>query len=425
MRQAIERKRDGESLRAQEWHAAIEGYLSGAIDEAQMAALCMACVWRGMSLDEAHALTEAMVESGERLHFDIGAPVIDKHSSGGVSDVVSLVAVPVAAAAGAHVAKLSGRALGHTGGTIDKLETIPGFNAALSSDAFVRQVARVGCAIAAQTQRLVPADKRLYALRDRTGTVPAMGLIAASMVSKKVAGGADAFVFDVKTGRAAFMRDEARAGELARMLVDISARFDRRATAFVTDMDQPLGQSIGTGLEILEARQLLQPQHAAQSSRAMQLVLAIVDAMLEAAEIDDGERRAREALRSGAAYEKFVEMLCAQGASREGFEAMQAGSPRETLRAPHEGYVRSIDVVRLGNVGRELSAREPFGGLRIRARIGDRVERGAPLLEIYGPDLASGHGLDSAIELTADPVPAPPLIHAKIAPSPNSRPRSR
>jgi pyrimidine-nucleoside phosphorylase len=202
MRHCIERKRDGGELSAQDWRSITEAYMDGEVDDAQMAALCMACVWRGMTFDEAHALTDAIVKSGATLSFD-GARnvVVDKHSSGGVSDIVSLVAVPLAAACGAHVAKLSGRALGHTGGTIDKLETIPGFKVSLDLHEFVGQVERVGCAIATQTEAIVPADKRIYHLRDRTATVAAMGLIASSIVSKKIAGGAHAFVFDVKTGR--------------------------------------------------------------------------------------------------------------------------------------------------------------------------------------------------------------------------------
>ncbi|HEY8297025.1 MAG TPA: thymidine phosphorylase, partial [Candidatus Baltobacteraceae bacterium] len=258
MRGAIERKREGGELSYDDWSGIVAAFMDGRVDEAQMAALCMACIWRGMTFEEAYALTDAMVRSGKTLHFS-GDTVVDKHSSGGVADIVSLIAVPLAAACGARVAKLSGRALGHTGGTIDKLETIPGFKVNLSTEAFIVQVERIGCAIASQTSDLVPADKRIYALRDRTATVPAMGLIAASIVSKKIAGGAHAFVFDVKAGRASFVQDPAAAAELARWLVTIANRAGRRATAFVTDMNEPLGHAIGTALEIIEARDFLQP----------------------------------------------------------------------------------------------------------------------------------------------------------------------
>ncbi len=258
VRAFIELKRDGGEIPAGGWRQLVASYMSTDVDDAQMAALFMACVLRGMSIDETYELTAAMVESGEVLQFDRAAGVIvDKHSSGGVSDIVSLAAVPLAAACGAKVAKLSGRALGHTGGTIDKLEAIPGFDVNLTSERFVQTVERIGCAIAAQSDRLVPADKRLYGLRDRTATVPAVGLIVSSIVSKKVAGGAEAFVFDVKTGAASFMREVLQAAELAAMLVEVSSRFGKRAQTFVTDMNEPLGRCIGTGIEVMEARDFL------------------------------------------------------------------------------------------------------------------------------------------------------------------------
>jgi pyrimidine-nucleoside phosphorylase len=415
MRRAIELKRDGAELSPEDWSGIVAAFMDDRIDEAQMAALCMACVWRGMSLEEAHALTQAMVASGDVLHFD-GDDVVDKHSSGGVSDIVSLVAVPLAAACGAHVAKLSGRALGHTGGTIDKLESIPGFNANLSTDAFIAQVRRIGCAIAAQTSALVPADKRMYALRDRTATVPSMGLIAASIVSKKIAGGAHAFVFDVKTGRAAFMQKPEAAAELARRLVEISTRFGRRATAFVTDMNEPLGHSIGTGLEIVEARNFLS-RNAADSvtlslskGRVYNLVLPIVAAMLAAAGIDDGESRARSALASGAAYEKFVEMIEAQGATRATLESMEPLPNPQVVRAQQSGYLHGIDVIRLGNLGRELAARNSLAGLRVAVRIGDRIEKNAALAYVHTPDAVT-LDLAGAFELSNQHPPSRPLIY--------------
>ncbi|HEV2261230.1 MAG TPA: thymidine phosphorylase, partial [Candidatus Rubrimentiphilum sp.] len=323
MRQCIERKRDGKALSATQWDEIVDSFMEGRIDEAQMAALFMACVWRGMNFEEAHALTDAMVRSGETITFDRSkGAVVDKHSSGGVADIVSLVAVPLAAACGAKVAKLSGRALGHTGGTIDKLGAIPGFNAALSLDAFIGQVQRIGCAIAAQTQALFPADKRIYNLRDRTGTVPAMGLIAASVVSKKIAAGAHAIVFDVKTGPASFTPDPDQARELARWTVEICKRFGRKAVAFVSDMHQPLGRTIGTGIEMVEARDILRGGEN-EAGRAMELIIKIVSALLDAAEVGGGEERVRAALKDGSGYAKLVEMVEAQGASRGALEGME------------------------------------------------------------------------------------------------------
>jgi pyrimidine-nucleoside phosphorylase len=412
MRQWIERKRDGGELAANAWNGIIEAFMEGEVDDAQMSALCMACVLRGMSFDEAHALTGAMVRSGATISFD-GAQgvVVDKHSSGGVSDIVSLVAVPLAAACGARVAKLSGRALGHTGGTIDKLEAIPGFNVALELDQFVEQVQRIGCAIATQTEAIVPADKRMYHLRDRTATVAAMGLIASSIVSKKIAGGAHAFVFDVKTGSAAFMRDPQAGRELAQWLVKISAGFGRRATAFVTDMHQPLGRSIGTGIEVIEARDFLLGD---ADARTKELVLSIAASLVDESGIDDAHSRVHHALSDGSAYAKFLELIAAQGGDTKAFERM-ALLEALPIVARESGYVAEIDVVALGNAGRRLSAHEPLGGLRVAARIGDRIEAGSPVLYAYGRDRDEARALDAAFTVSDAPVETPPLIYDTLS----------
>lgn len=410
MRSFIERKRDGGEISADAWNHIIEAFMEGLVDDAQMSALCMACVLRGMSFDEAHALTGAMVRSGATVSFANGV-VVDKHSSGGVSDIVSLVAVPLAAACGARVAKLSGRALGHTGGTIDKLETIPGFNVELELDRFVEQVERIGCAIATQTEAIVPADKRIYHLRDRTGTVAAMGLIASSIVSKKIAGGAHAFVFDVKTGAAAFMRDPKDAGELARWLVKIADGFGRKAVAFVSDMHQPLGRSIGTGIETIEARDFLLGD---ADARTKDLVVSIAAALVAESGIADAQARVRESLQNGSAYAKFLEMIAAQGGDTKTFERM---SLLDALPIPalESGYVAEIDVVALGNAGRRLSAHEPLGGLRLAARIGDKIDKGAQLLYAYGRDRDEALTLAQAFKISADPVEPPPLIYDTIS----------
>ena len=413
MRGAIERKLGGAELSGEQWAEIVEGFMDGRIDEAQFAALCMACVWRGMSVDEAFALTHAMVRSGETLQFD-DRRVVDKHSSGGVSDIVSLVAVPLAAACGAHVAKLSGRALGHTGGTIDKLETIPGFNVNLSTESFTAQVKRIGCAIAAQSATLVPADKRIYNLRDRTATVPAMGLIASSIVSKKIAAGAHGFIFDVKTGRASFMRKPSDAVALARWLVDISARFGRRATAFVTDMNEPLGRSIGTGVEVIEARDFLRGVGSSRDERAKHLIVTVATEMLASVGIDDGETRALDALASGAAYEKFVEMVEAQGGTRAALEAMKPSGDPAIVHATAEGFVHGIDVVRLGNIGRHLASHDALGGLRIAVRIGDHVDVGTTLVHVHGKNRTPAHDIETAFELGPTPPEPPRLIYERI-----------
>lgn len=414
MRHCIERKRDGRALSPSDWDAIVEGFMEGRIDEAQTAALFMACVWRGMTFEETHALTDAMVRSGETISFDLSKGiVVDKHSSGGVADIVSLAAVPLAAACGARVAKLSGRALGHTGGTIDKLEAIPGFNAALSLDAFVRQVESIGCAIAAQTQALVPADKSIYTLRDRTGTVPAMGLIAASIISKKIACGAHAIVFDVKTGPASFTPQPEQARELARWLVEISKGFGRNAVAFVSDMHQPLGRTIGTGIETVESRDLLR-RKSEDGDRAFELIFKVVIAMLESSEIDRAEERARRALNEETAYKKLIEMVEEQGASRGALEGMELDPQPLTVKASQAGFVQSIDVVHLGNAGRRLSQHDKLGGLFVNAAIGDRVEAGQPLARVYGKDKEHVRNLEASFKIGPEPVEPPPLVYDVI-----------
>jgi pyrimidine-nucleoside phosphorylase len=387
MRRAIERKRDGEPLESPVWEQIIAAYVTGDVDDAQMAALAMACVWRGLDTKEAAALTRAIVASGATLSYPDGMFVVDKHSSGGVSDIVSLVAVPLVAACGVYVAKLSGRALGHTGGTIDKLEAIEGFDAILPMDVFVRQVERIGCAIAAQSEAFVPADKRLYHLRDRTATVPSIGLIASSIVSKKIAGGANAFVFDVKCGSAAFMRDVMQAETLARTLVEISEQFGRKARAIVSDMNEPLGRFIGTGVEVVEARGMLRGDGGDERARAV--CIRIAAAMLELGGVDDATTRAQRALADGSAYEKFVEMIEAQGASRTALEALAPDPRVDVVRAGASGVVGAIDAVALGHVARKLTDRNPRAGIRLHARIGDSIAEGDALAEVYGDGVSA------------------------------------
>ena len=382
MRHAIERKREGEALSGATWESIVAAYMDGTVDDGQIAALLMACVFRGLTTTEATALTGAMVDSGARLSYPDGMFVVDKHSSGGVSDIVSLVAVPLVAACGVSVAKLSGRALGHTGGTIDKLETIPGFVVTPDLDAFVKQVERIGCAIAAQSDAFVPADKRLYRLRDRTATVPSIGLIASSIVSKKIAGGASAFVFDVKCGKTAFMADARAATELAQALVDVSRGFDREARALVTDMNEPLGQCIGTAMEVIEARDVL--RGTTGDARTREGCLRVATEMLDVAGVNEPHSAAQQALSSGRGYEKLVEMIDAQHGDVASFEAMQRSSQSEPVVADRDGFVTEINGVHLGNAVREWNAHDRFAGIKLLVRTGERIAKGQPLARIYG-----------------------------------------
>ncbi len=411
MRTAIERKRDGESLGAGTWRDIVAAYASGAVDDAQMAALAMAVHFRELDIDEIVALTEAMVESGERLHFPRNPFVVDKHSSGGVSDIVSLVAVPIVSACGVPVAKLSGRALGHTGGTIDKLEAIPGFRSALGSGEFIAQVERIGCAIAAASEALAPADKRLYRLRDRTGSVPSVGLIVASILSKKIAGGAHGFVFDVKCGSAAFMRDEQGAVLLARRLVEVAERFGRSAHAIVSAMNEPLGRCIGTGIETIEARDFLRGTRS--DARVLELVTAVATKMLALGGVHDGERRAAEALADGSAYERFVALVEAQGATRGALEALVAAPDAYEVIAGRSGVVATIDAVALGNAARRLTQQFPTAGIELSVRVGQRVELGQPIATIYGTGVFA-HEIQSAVVIVEKGIEPPPLVMTTI-----------
>jgi len=414
LRRAIAAKRDGETLDGPTWTRIIEAYVCGAIDDAPVAALAMACTIRGMADEEIIALTDAMICSGDVLVIGGDRMAVDKHSSGGVGDTVSLVVVPLVAACGVPVAKLSGRALGHTGGTLDKLEAIPGVRTDLSPGDFIAQVERIGCAIAAQSERLVPADRKLYALRDRTGTVPSIGLIAASIVSKKIASGAGAIVFDVKAGGGAFMRTRADALVLAELLVRLSHGCGRRASAVVTDMEEPLAANIGTGAEAVEARDFLRGD--VRDERLAELATAIGHEMMRVGGIPEGEIVARyaTALSSGAAYEKFVEMLVAQGSSRAAIEQIALAAERTAVVAQRDGFVGAIDAVTIGEAARDLVvAGGPFAGIRIEARVGTRVRRGDPLASIAGP--AGGRErIAAAFTIGAAAPTARPLVEAIV-----------
>lgn len=412
MRRAIACKRDGETLGAALWQEILRSYLRDELGDAQMAALLMTCVLRGMTLAETAALTEAFIASGETLAAP-GFETVDKHSSGGVADTASLIVVPLVAACGVPVAKLSGRALGHTGGTLDKLEAIEGVETDLSPERFFACVGEAGCAIAAAGARLVPADKRIYALRDLTATVPGLGLIAASIVSKKIAGGAHAIVYDVKLGRGAFLRDESAAEELAQTLVALTRGFGRRAVALVTDMDEPLGRAIGTGLEAREARDFLRGTE--RDARLGAVVSALGAAMLAVAGVaGDCAAQLERALASGAAYERFAAMVAVQGARPDALERLRPHPQAREARAPRDGYVAAIDAVALGELARELVERAGSGaGIVTGVRTGAAVRRGDLLATVYGdPSFATAVGEAFAL---ADVPPAPrPLVYCEI-----------
>ena len=383
----IERKRTGGEHSRAEIERLINGFCAGSVDEDTFTGWLQAVMSSGMTLDETAWLTAAMANSGETICWDdVVGTVVDKHSTGGVGDAVSLIAVPLAAACGVKVAKLSGRALGHTGGTIDKLECIPGLTTALAVPAFKRQVGEVGCAIAAATERLAPADKKMYALRHRTKTIASIPLIAASVLSKKIAGGAPYLVIDVKAGRCAFMTTVEQARALAETIVAVASRLGRTVTALVTDMDTPLAWSVGDALELDEAMQVLAGH---STGRLYEVALAVAESMLAIRHPQDADRRARyqqvlrRALHDGSAYLRFVEMARAQGGDVAAFE--RPLQPAQVVQATRSGVVSAIDGRAIGEAvaAAQTVDRGCCVGVRLHKREGESVRAGNVLFEAF------------------------------------------
>ena len=403
----IQRKRDGEELDAAELAELVLGYARDEVPDYQMAAFCMAIFFRGLTPAETFAFTDAMVRSGATLdlHAALGRTVVDKHSTGGVGDKTTIAVGPVVAACGVPFGKMSGRGLGHTGGTLDKLEAIPGFRVELSENEFVAQVKDVGLAIIGQTGDLVPADKRLYALRDVTATVDNVQLIAASIMSKKIASGADAIVLDVKVGDGAFMKTLEEARTLAETMRELGERAGRRVACLLTDMDQPLGRAVGNALEIREARATLVgdgPDDFAE------LVLTAAARLLAFSDlgVDEGEGRSRAeaAVRDGSALAVYERWVRAQGGDPDD-EALPEAPVVRSLESPEAGHVRALHALPVGIAALELGAGRTrkddaidhaVGVVCLRKR-GDAVERGEPLAELHARD-------DSAAEAAADAV---------------------
>jgi pyrimidine-nucleoside phosphorylase len=421
----IEQKRDGGELDPAALRELVLAYVRDEVPDYQMAAFCMAVFFRGMSTTETHALTDAMVASGETIDLSpLGRRVVDKHSTGGVGDKVSIALGPVVAACGVPFAKMSGRGLGHTGGTLDKLESIPGFDIELTQDEFLRQVSEVGLAIIGQTADLVPADRRLYALRDVTGTVDSIPLIASSIMSKKIAAGADAIVLDVKVGDGAFMKTLERARELAQTMVELGRRAGREVVCELTDMDQPLGHAVGNALEIREAVATLRgsgpPDVAELVLSAAGHLLALSDLGVDAAE---GRRRAEEAIASGAALATYDRWIRAQGGEADP-DALPTAAVTVEVSSPADGHVERIAAAPLGHAALHLGAGratkdEPIDhavGVVCLAKRGARVARGQPLAEVHASDPAAAEvGASEVAECyrivdTGPPEPVPIVL---------------
>jgi pyrimidine-nucleoside phosphorylase len=420
----IERKRDGGELTAAELEELMLGYARDEVPDYQLAAFCMAVFFRGLTSAETYALTKAMIKTGDTvdLRSALGRKVVDKHSTGGVGDKTSIAVGPIVAACGVPFAKMSGRGLGHTGGTLDKLESIPGFRVELSTDEFVAQVREAGMAIIGASANLVPADKRLYALRDVTATVDNYSLIAASIMSKKIAGGAEAIVIDVKVGDGAFMKSLTDARELAEAMLDLGRRGEREVVCLVTDMDQPLGRAVGNALEIREAIATLRGEGPADF---VELVLSACSRLLAVSDLGvdepEGRRHAEEAIADGSAAEAYERWIRAQGGDPD--EAVLPTAPVvHELTAERGGYVAELGAVRVGQAALHLGAGrrakedeiDHSVGIICLAKRGDRVAAGEPLAEIHARSeeaaAEAGRELAAAYELADEPPPERPVV---------------
>ena len=412
----IRTKRDGGRLTDEQIRWFIDGYTHDRVAPEQASALLMAVVWRGMEPEELNVWTDAMLSSGERLDLSsISLPTADKHSTGGVGDKVSLILAPMVAACGVADPMLSGRGLGHTGGTLDKLEAIPGWRADLSTAEMMQVLTDVGCVICAAGGSLAPADKKLYALRDVTGTVESIPLIASSIMSKKIAEGTDALVLDVKVGSGAFLPDIAQARQLAETMVSLGVAHGVKTTALLTDMDTPLGRTAGNGLEVTESIECLKGGGPAD---LLEVTIALAEEMLALAGVDADPAAT---LKDGSAWDKYSQMIRAQGGDPD---APMAEAPeRQTLRSPATGYVHRLDARAVGIAAWRLGAgrsrkEDPVSasaGVVCLVKPGDHVEKGQPLLELHAEDkdrfdraLAA---LEGAVDIGAEePEPRPKIL---------------
>ncbi len=427
----IEKKRDGGELTTEEINFFIDGYTHGEIPDYQAAAWCMAVYFRSMTRREIADLTLAMAHSGDMLDLhDIAPIVVDKHSSGGVGDKVSLVAAPLVASSGLPVGKMSGRGLSFSGGTLDKLESITGYRVDLSEADFREQLRLHGIVISGQSAELAPADGKLYALRDVTGSVPSLPLIASSIMSKKIAAGADAIVLDVKCGSGAFMKTPDQARELAATMVSIGHDLQRKVIALIGDMDQPLGHAIGNALEVIEAIDTLQGHGPADLTEHCLVVAAHMLHLGERAKtVKEGRALAEKLLADGSGWRKFVEWIQAQGGDVrliENPEWLPRASIVREVRMDRSGYLQSINALEVGLTSVDLGAgRERKGdpidhavGIMLHVKVGDKVEAGQTLFTLHANDqtkaIAAEDRLRRAVRLSDDPAPPLPLFYGTV-----------
>ena len=428
----IRKKRDGRELSAVEIEGLVNAYTNGEVPDYQVSAWLMAVVLRGMTRPETAALTEAMLHSGEVLDLSaIAAKKVDKHSTGGVGDKTSLVLAPLAAAAGVAVPMISGRGLGHTGGTLDKLEAIPGFNVNLPVKDFRRVLETCGCAMIGQTAEIAPADRKLYALRDVTGTVESPYLICASIMSKKLAEGIDALVLDVKTGSGAFMKNEKDAAFLAELMVETGERMGKQVVALITDMDQPLGKMIGNALEVVEVVDVLR---GGGPEDLRELCLELAAWMLHlggaAKNVHEGKQRSAELISSGKALDRFRQMVELQGGDVgviDDPKTFREAKSTTEVTSSRNGYVTAMQCEQIGTAcvilggGRERKedSVDPTVGIVLHKKVGDRVNGGEPLATIHYNAETRGERARQMIEESYQIAEAPPqekrpLVHRVI-----------
>jgi len=408
----ILRKRGGEELSVEEIRYLIGGYTTGEIPDYQISAFLMATFFTGMTDRELSSFTEVMISSGETLNLDdIPGVKVDKHSTGGVGDKTSLICAPIAAAAGVVVPMISGRGLGHTGGTLDKLESIPGFRTDLTLDQFRAQLASLGLAFMGQSEEIAPADKRLYALRDVTGTVESISLIASSIMSKKMAEGLDALVLDVKVGNGAFMKKQVEARRLAQAMVGIGRRLDKKIQALITDMNQPLGYAVGNALEVMEVSQTLQKAGPADLTRlSLELSARMIHVGKITPTLDDARKLAEDKLMDGSAYRKFKEVVEAQGGNSQAldrFELLPNATGMREILSPRAGFVSAIMAEDIGRASTMMGAGrnrkedviDPAVGVILEVKAGEKVDAGSVLCRLY---YTSEENLDEAADLVED-----------------------
>jgi pyrimidine-nucleoside phosphorylase len=408
----ILRKRGGEELSVEEIRYLIGGYTTGEIPDYQISAFLMATFFTGMTDRELSSFTEVMISSGETLNLDdIPGVKVDKHSTGGVGDKTSLICAPIAAAAGVVVPMISGRGLGHTGGTLDKLESIPGFRTDLTLDQFRAQLASLGLAFMGQSEEIAPADKRLYALRDVTGTVESISLIASSIMSKKMAEGLDALVLDVKVGNGAFMKKQVEARRLAQAMVGIGRRLDKKIQALITDMNQPLGYAVGNALEVMEVSQTLQKAGPADLTRlSLELSARMIHVGKITSTLDEARKLAEDKLMDGSAYRKFKEVVEAQGGNSQSldrFELLPNATGMREILSPRAGFVSAIMAEDIGRASTMMGAGrnrkedviDPAVGVILEVKAGEKVDAGSVLCRLY---YTSEENLDEAADLVED-----------------------